>query len=125
MERYRAGFLAFVALLLLGVLTITFVIWAALCSVHANEVGKCWPYDDALKVVVERGLVSHSMLMPVPPQMMPSFLVSLGDKGKGVKGDAAVAMITRSHQFALFVKRGEALCLAIYDNGHNPPDVDL
>lgn len=104
MDRYRTGFLAFVALLLLGVLTLTFMIWAALCSVHASEIGKCFPYDDALKVVVERAQVSRSALVVVPGLMMSGFISGLGDKGRGIKGDAALAITTQSNQFALFVK---------------------
>lgn len=125
MERYRAGFLAFVAFLLLGLLTITFVIWAALCSVHAAETDKCGPFDKSVEAIVQQAQKTGSRLAIIPPPMMAGFLVGLGDKGKGITGESALVVLSPNGGFALFVKRGDTLCLAISEDGNKPPDRDL
>lgn len=50
----------------------------------------------------------------VSPENMPKFIAAMKDHAVTIKGEAAVAMYSKTGELAVFAKQGEKLCL-VYD----------
>lgn len=113
-------------LFVLGAAVVTIAFLAAISDkADSDEVGTCQPFDAGIAAVLNAARGEHSTLLIVPPVMMSGFLAGLGDAGKGITGESALVVVKPGHKFALFVKRGQTLCLAISDDGDKPDGTDL
>lgn len=73
---------------------------------------KCGPYKEGIAGVAALAQQSGSKLAVITPENMPKFVSIMKGEGQQVKGDAAILMATPAGKIAIFVKRGDKLCLA-------------
>ena len=118
------AWILWVTMFIVGTLLVTIAFLAAISdSSDAAEIGKCEPFDPGIEAVLKEAQASHGSLVIVPPPMMSGFIEGLGDKGKGVTGESALVLFTPPHKYVVFVKRGDALCVAISEDATEGTDL--